>query len=42
MANINFTAVKSYALAGFASLYCSVMLFALSGHNGAQVGALII
>ncbi|WP_268746261.1 hypothetical protein [Sphingopyxis sp. MWB1] len=42
MANINFTAVKSYAVASFASLYCAVMLFALSGANGAEVGALIV
>lgn len=42
MAHINLDSVKSYALAAFASLYCSVMLLAVVGQNGAQVGSLVI
>ena len=42
MAHFNVHAVKSYALAAFASLYASVMLLAIVGHNGAQIGSLVI
>jgi len=42
MAHFNVSAVKSYALAAFASLYASVMLLAIVGQNGAQVGQLIV
>jgi hypothetical protein len=42
MAHFNAHAVKSYALAAFASLYASVMLLAIVGQNGAQVGSLIV
>ncbi|MDZ3832574.1 MAG: hypothetical protein U0S50_12285 [Sphingopyxis sp.] len=42
MASINLDNVKSYALAAFASLYASVMLLAIAGQNGAQVGSLVI
>jgi hypothetical protein len=42
MAHFNVHAVKSYALAAFASVYASVMLLAIVGQNGAQVGSLVI
>lgn len=42
MAHFNVHAVKSYALAAFASLYASVMLLAIIGQNGAQVGSLVV
>lgn len=42
MAHFNVNAVKSYALAAFASVYASVMLLAIMGQNGAQVGSLVI
>jgi hypothetical protein len=42
MAHFNAHAVKSYALAAFASLYATVMLLAIAGQNGAQVGQLIV
>ena len=42
MAHFNVNAVNSYALAAFASLYASAMLFAIVAQNGAQVGQLIV
>ncbi|HMO77285.1 MAG TPA: hypothetical protein PKD99_03295 [Sphingopyxis sp.] len=42
MAHFNAQALKSYALAAFASIYSSVMLLAIAGYNGAQVGQLVI
>jgi hypothetical protein len=42
MARFNFASLRSYALAGFVSLYASVMLLAIAGQNGAEVGQLII
>lgn len=42
MAHFNVDAVKSYAVAAFVSLYSSVMLLAIAGQNGAQVGQLVI
>ena len=42
MAHFSIHSVKSYAVAAFASLYASVMLLAIAGHNGAQVGSLIV
>lgn len=42
MVNFNVESLRSYAFAAFASLYCSVMLIALSGSNGANLGALVI
>jgi hypothetical protein len=42
MTHFNVNTVKSYALAAFASLYASVMLLAIVGQNGAQVGSLIV
>ena len=37
MAHFNAHAVKSYALAAFASLYASAMLLAVIGSNGSLV-----
>ncbi|WP_260582642.1 hypothetical protein [Sphingopyxis sp. PET50] len=42
MAHFNTSTVKSYALAAFASLYASVMLLAIAGQNGAQIGSLVV
>ncbi len=41
MAHFNLDSFRSYALAAFASLYASVMLLAIAGQQGAQVGQLI-
>lgn len=41
MAYFNAHSIKSFALAAFASAYCSIMLLAVVGQNGAQVGSLI-
>ena len=42
MAHLNVDSFRSYALAAFASIYCSVMFLAIVGQNGAQVGSLVI
>lgn len=42
MSRFNFDAVRSFAVAGFASLYASLMLAAAMGANGADVGRLVI
>lgn len=42
MAHINLDSFKSYAVAAFASLYCSVMMLAVVGQSGSQVGSLVI
>ena len=42
MARFNIDSLRSYALAAVASLYASVMLLAIAGQNGAQVGQLIV
>lgn len=42
MANFNVDSLRSYALAAFASVYCTVMLIAIAGQNGAQVGSLVV
>jgi len=42
MAYFNIDSLRSYAVAAIASVYCSVMLLAVAGQNGAQVGSLVI
>jgi hypothetical protein len=42
MSRINFDAVRSLAVAGVAALYCSLMLVAAMGANGAEIGRLVI
>lgn len=42
MTHFSSEAVKSYALAAFVSLYSSVMILAIVGHKGAEVGQLVI
>ncbi len=41
MAHFNIDSFRSYAVAAVASVYCSVMLLAIAGQNGAQVGSLV-
>jgi hypothetical protein len=41
MTSFNVESFRSYAFAAFASLYCSVMLLAISGSNSAHLGALV-
>ena len=41
MANFNVDSVKSYAVAAFASLYCSLMFLAAAGPNAAHFGGLV-
>ena len=42
MSRFNFDAVRSLAIASFASLYASVILVSLIGANGADIGRLVI
>lgn len=42
MAHFNIDSFRSYAVAAAVSLYCSVVLLAMAGQNGAQVGSLVI
>lgn len=42
MAYFNIDSFRSYAVAGAVSLYCSVMLLAMAGQNGALVGSLVV
>lgn len=42
MAHFNVDAFKSYAVAGFASLYCSIMFLAAAGANGSEFGRLVV
>lgn len=42
MSRFNFDAVRSLALAGFASVYASLMLVSLVAVNGTQIGNLVI
>jgi hypothetical protein len=42
MSRFNFDAVRSLALAGFASVYASLMLVSLIGAKGAEIGSLVI
>ena len=41
MAHFNIDSFRSYAVAAAVSLYCSVVLLAMAGQNGAQVGSLV-
>lgn len=41
MARFNIDSLRSYALAGFASLYATVLLLALAGQNGVMTGPFI-
>lgn len=42
MSRFNFDAVRSLALAGFASVYASLMLVSLISAKGAEIGSLVI
>ena len=42
MSRFNFDAVRSFAIAGVASLYASMMLIAAVSTNGAEIGRLVI
>ena len=42
MAHFNIDTFRSYALAAFATVYASVMMLAIVGQNGAQVGSLVV
>lgn len=42
MARFNLASLRSYAVAGFVSLYASVMLLAIAGQGGAEFGRLVI
>ncbi|WP_422061814.1 hypothetical protein [Sphingopyxis sp.] len=41
MAHFNVDTFKSYAIAGVASLYCSLMFLAAVGPNAAHFGGLV-
>lgn len=41
MAHFNVESFKSYAIAGVASLYCSLMFLAAVGPNAAHFGGLL-
>lgn len=42
MARFNLDAFRSYAVAAFASLYCSAMFLAAASPNSSNLGALVI
>jgi hypothetical protein len=42
MSSFNFDAVRSFAVAGVAALYTSLMLAAAMGVNGAEIGRLVV
>ncbi len=42
MSRFNFDAVRSFAVAGVAALYTSLMLAAAMGVNGAEIGRLVV
>jgi hypothetical protein len=42
MSRFNFDAVRSFAIAGFAAVYSSLMLAAAMGANSAEIGRLVI
>ena len=42
MTRFDIASLRSYALAAFVSLYASIMLVAIAGRNGAEVGPFIL